>query len=231
MKRAVFLLIVAATLPACDWMPGKPDPANRWQPPEANRNFSELYAQNCRGCHGIDGTVAGSNTLDQPTYLAYVTPEALRNAIANGVPDSNMPAFARSNGGMLTNAQIDVLVEGLLAKRQPQTGPMPPYEAAPGDPVAGKAAFGVYCASCHGTDGSGGKAGSVVDPAYLGLVTNQYLRTVTVAGRPELGCPDFRSRVEGRVMTDEEISNITSWLASQRRDEFGQPVSAPQRSN
>ncbi|GAB4168833.1 MAG: hypothetical protein Fur0032_07170 [Terrimicrobiaceae bacterium] len=223
MRRWACLLIVAV-LPACDWMPGKPDPADRWQPPEANRNFSELYAQNCRGCHGIDGTIAGSNSLDQPTYLAYVTPEALRNAIANGVPGSNMPAFARSHGGMLTDAQVGILVDGLLAKRQPQPGPVPPYEGQPGDPVAGHTAFGIFCASCHGADGTGAKAGSVVDSAYLGLVTNQYLRTVTVAGRPELGCPDFRSRVEGRQMSDEDISNIVDWLASQRRNEFGQPL-------
>lgn len=218
--------LLAIALSACDWMPGKPDTADRWQPADEIADFTTLYSRNCRGCHGIDGTIAGSISLDQPTYLAFVGAESLRRVTAEGVPASNMPAYSQKHGGLLTEAQIDALVSGLMA-RKPESAPsdLPPYEAPLGDPVAGKAVFGASCASCHGPDGEGlaGKAGSVVDPAYLGLVSNQYLRTIAVAGRPELGCPDLIARTPGRVMTDQEVSDVTAWLVSNRRGELGQP--------
>ena len=52
-------------------------------------------------------------------------------------------------------------------------------------------------------DGSGSKApeannpdavsGSIVDPSYLALVSDQSLRSTIIAGRPDLGMPDWRS--------------------------------------
>ena len=230
-KLALAAVSLALVLPACDWMPGKPDPADRWQPADQIVDFKHLYNENCRGCHGIDGTVAGSNSLDQPTYLAFIGEESLRTVITEGVSASNMPAFSQDHGGPLTAAQIDALVKGLMNQKHEVPGPLPPYEAALGDPIAGRETFGISCAGCHGADGKGipGKAGSVVDSAYLGLVSNQYLRTMTVAGRPELGCPDFFHRTPGKVMTDQEVSDVTAWLVSNRRGEFGQPKPINQR--
>ncbi len=227
-----FMVVLTLLLPVgCDWMPGKPKPSDRWQPADSLVDFTTLYAENCRACHGRDGTVSGSISMDQPTYLSFIPEEKLREVIANGVPGSNMPAFLQSRGGTLTAQQIDVLVTGILASKPADPGDMPPYSAALGDVAAGHEAFGVACASCHGADGKGlaGKAGSVVAPAYLGMVSDQYLRTITVAGRPELGCPDFRSRIPGRAMTADEVSNITAWLASNRVNEFGQPIPTTQR--
>ena len=40
--------------------------------------------------------------------------------------------------------------------------------------------------------------GSVIDPAYLALVSDQALRTAVVAGRPDLGMPDWRGGAPGR---------------------------------
>jgi hypothetical protein len=56
----------------------------------------------------------------------------------------------------------------------------------------------------------------VVDKAYLSLVSDQYLRTVVIVGRPELGMPGFREYVSGKPMTPEEISDVAAWLASRR---------------
>ncbi len=233
MKHILTFTVAITLLPlvGCDWMPGKPKPADRWQPADSMLDFTTLYAENCRACHGMDGTISGSISMDQPTYLSFIPEDELREVITNGVPGSNMPAFLQSRGGTLTAQQIDVLVSGILASKPADPGDLPPYAAALGDVAAGREAFGVSCASCHGADGKGlpGKAGSVVAPAYLGMVSNQYLRTITVAGRPELGCPDFRSRTPGRAMTPDEVSNITAWLVSNRVNEFGQPVPINQR--
>ena len=38
----------------CD-LPGRPNPSDRWAPPQLERSFDALYRKNCAGCHGADG--------------------------------------------------------------------------------------------------------------------------------------------------------------------------------
>lgn len=230
MTRATLLLVSLLALGGCDWMPGKPNPAAGWKPASETSDFATLYRQNCLGCHGIGPVVSGSISMDNPAYLSVIPRETLLNAISNGIPATAMPGFSAAAGGTLTSGQIEILVDGILAKKPAtQQGPLPPYAANSGDPLRGATAFAAACASCHGPSGDGGeKAGSVVSPAYLALVSNQYLRTITIAGRPDLGCPDFANRTPGRPMTDEDIADITAWLVSNRKNEFGKPLAPPQ---
>jgi cytochrome c oxidase cbb3-type subunit III len=227
MKRALLLCVLLVA--GCDRMPGKPKPSDKWQSPSAVSDFTALYNGNCLGCHGRGAVVSGSIAMDNPTFLSVVPRDALRRATENGIPGTAMPAFSISSGGTLTDNQIEILVNGILAKKtQTAAGPLPAYSAAPGDVAAGHSVFAAACASCHGTDGTGGeKAGSVASPAYLGLVSDQYLRTIVIAGRPDLGCPGFANRIPGRAMTDAEIADVTAWLASNRKNEFGQPLVPP----
>jgi cytochrome c oxidase cbb3-type subunit 3 len=227
--RCVFAMAFAALLPGCDWMPGKPTRAQQWQAPHDVVDFKKLYAENCRGCHGAPGEVSGSINLDNPTWLAVIPRETLRTVIANGVPRTAMIGFSEEHGGPLTEKQIDALVEGISAwAKNPPSGELPAYSGPLGNAGQGATAFGTFCASCHGADGNGGKAGSVVDPAYVGLVSDQYLRTIVIAGR-DLGCPDFQNRVPGTPMSEEEISGVVAWLVSHRRNEFGEPLPLTQR--
>jgi mono/diheme cytochrome c family protein len=228
MKRATLILCVLLVA-GCDWMPGKPKPSAKWQPPSAVSDFTTLYNGNCLGCHGAGAVVSGSIAMDNPTFLSVLPRDVLRSAIEKGIPGTAMPAFSISSGGTLTDTQVEILVNGILAKKPTAAaGPLPAYSAAPGDVTRGSSVFSAACASCHGADGTGGdKAGSVVSPAYLGLVSDQYLRTITIAGRPDLGCPDFANRIPGRVMTDGEIADVTAWLVSNRKNEFGQPLVPP----
>ena len=95
---------------------------------------------------------------------------------------------------------------------------------APGDPQRGADVYRTYCSSCHGADGRGGsKASSIVDGSYLALVSDQQLRTIVIAGRPELGAPDWRGDVAGRPMSAQEVSDVVAWLSSQRPKFPGQP--------
>ena len=60
------------------------------------------------------------------------------------------------------------------------------------------------------------KAGSITDPAFLALVSDQVLRTVVIAGRPDIGQPDWRSDLPGHPMSDQEVTDVVGWLSSQR---------------
>lgn len=230
MKHLACLFLCLLLISGCDWMPGRPTLAQKWRSPEDVVAFKDLYAQNCLACHGDGQSKAGSITLKNPVYLAAIPRDVLRSTIANGVAGHNMPAFSVAAGGSLQDSQIETLVDGILAwadaKKLPAT-PIPPYAAALGDVVSGKAAYTASCASCHGPDGKGGKAGSIVDKYYLSLVSDQYLRSVIIAGRPELGCPDFSSRRPGSPMTPQAIADVLAWISFQRVNEFDQPLSQP----
>jgi len=145
-----------------------------------------------------------------------------------------MPAFAQQAGGLLTDAQIGAIVYGIRTRWAKvdalRDADPPPYAAqGPGDPERGATVYGVYCSSCHGTDGRGGRASSIVDGSYLELVSNRGLRTTVIAGRPELGAPDWRGDLPGKPMSPEDVSDVVAWLAAQRPQFPGQPVSSVQR--
>lgn len=211
------LLFLAACKP-----PGKPDPAEKWLPPAAITDFASLYQTNCAGCHSIDNSPAASQPMNNPLYIRFAGESNIREAIAKGIPGTAMPGFSQEVGGELTEEQIDILVKGILAfseaSKEVIPENLPDYEFREGDVTLGEKTFGVFCASCHGADGAGieGGAGSIVDPNYLALVSPQGLKTAIVAGRPELGMPDYRHLVPGRVMSNAEIDAVVAWLISQR---------------
>jgi mono/diheme cytochrome c family protein len=197
-------------------------------PPSEVVDFNLLYEQNCAGCHGVDGLGGAALSLASPVFLAIADDAVIRRTAAKGVLGTPMPAFAQSAGGMLTDKQIDALVRGIRSWAKPNAlrgATAPPYAAqSPGDPQRGAGAYRTYCSSCHGVDGRGGsKASSIVDSSFLALVSDQQLRTIVIAGRPELGAPDWRGDVEGRPMSPQEISDVVAWLSSQRPKFPGQP--------
>jgi mono/diheme cytochrome c family protein len=222
---AAFAVLACA---ACSHSPGRPSADSEAIPPDQIVEFDVLYAQNCAGCHGASGNGGATIALRDPVFLAIADDAAIRHAASNGVRGTAMPAFAQSAGGMLTDKQIDVLVSGI--RSWAQTGLIsganaPPYTAkTTGDLQHGAGLYQTFCSSCHGSEGTGGtKATSIVDGSYLALVSDQYLRTTVIAGRPELGAPDWRGNVPGRPMSDQEITDVVAWLVSRRAHNPGQP--------
>src|ERR1700686_2686055 len=213
-------ILTVAGCAACS-SPGRPAPDSAVVPPNEIVNFSVLYTQNCAGCHGEDGRGGAAIALANPVVLAIADDKVIRRTAAKGVPGTPMPAFGQSAGGMLTDKQVDSLVQGIRSWAKPDAlgnATPPPYAAqAPGDPQQGADAYRKYCSSCHGANGHGGnRASSIVDGSYLALVSDQQLRTIVIAGRPELGGPDWRDDIEGRPMSDQDISDVVAWLSSQR---------------
>jgi cytochrome c oxidase cbb3-type subunit III len=196
--------------------------------PDEITDFTPLYGSNCAGCHGADGRHGVGQPLSDPTYLALVGEARLRDIIARGVPGAPMPAFGREAGGALTGEQITAIASGLTREwgsTAPAAGTLPAYSeadaashgAAPGDRLRGRAVFATFCARCHGDEGRGGaSAGSIVDRAYLALTSDQALRTAVIVGRADEGTPGWRDYAAGRVMSDQEISDVVAWVASHR---------------
>jgi cytochrome c oxidase cbb3-type subunit 3 len=197
--------------------------------PDQVTDFAPLYQNNCAGCHGHDGRLGAARPLNDPVFLAVIGKQKLRDVIANGVPKTPMPAFAKNAGGDLTDQQITILADqidqGWSRPRDFTALALPPYSADLGDAKAGATVFRTYCANCHGEEGAGGsKAGSIVDPAFLALVSDQSLRSSVIAGRSDRGAPDWRNDSPGHPLTPPEISNVVAWISEQRT-----PVNLTQR--
>jgi cytochrome c oxidase cbb3-type subunit 3 len=226
------VMAAVAACAGCNSSPGRPGKDSEIIAPNQLMDFNLLYAQNCAGCHGAEGKGGAAIALANPVFLAIADDGVVRRIAANGVPDTPMPAFSQSAGGMLTDKQIDALVRGIRSWAKPNalgdTNP-PPYAAqASGDRQRGADAYRTYCSSCHGVEGHGGrKASSIVDGSYLTLISDQELRTIVIAGRPELGAPDWRGDVVGRPMLAQEVSDVVAWLSSQRPQFPGQPYQTP----
>ena len=101
-----------------------------------------------------------------------------------------------------------------------------------GTSAQGAAIYVQKCAHCHGEGGRGGaRGGSIVDPHYLALVSDQHLRTTVITGRPDLGKPDWRTDVPGQPMTPQDIADVVTWLAAQRQRLTARASSTPQTTS
>jgi mono/diheme cytochrome c family protein len=216
----------------CDRLPGKPTAADVELEPRQVRDFAVLFRQNCSGCHGADGKGNGALALNNPTYLAIANDDVLRRATSYGIHGTLMPAFLKSAGGTLTDEQVQILVREMRARwSKPEevgNATPPPYATStPGDFTHGAEVYSIFCASCHGSDGKGTPKGSaVVDDSYLALVSDQGLRTLVIAGRPDLWHPDWRGYIPGRAMTPQEVTDLVAWLVSKRAAHPGQPYAS-----
>ncbi|MFZ0745711.1 MAG: cytochrome c [Terracidiphilus sp.] len=223
-------------------MPGYPKPGQEIARPSDVLDFKTLYKQNCSACHGEDGQNGAALPMNNPAYLAVIGADNLRNITAKGVSGTLMPPFARSAGGMLTDQQIEALVQGMLREwsRPAEFSGInvPPYAStAPGNAADGQKTFVAACARCHGDDGLGARpaadgkppqkgstSDSIVDPAYLSLVSDQSLRSLIIGGRPDENVPDWRGYLSdpgARALTPQEINDIVAWVASHRAPTMG----------
>lgn len=178
--------------------------------PDQVSDFTALYEANCAGCHGPNGRLGAAGPLNDPVYLAWIGKDKLKDVIARGVPRTAMPAFAQKSGGVLTDKQVDILAEQMVVRwSHPQTTTveLPPYSSELGEPKRGEEVFHKSCAPCHEGKGVGG---SVIDPSFLALVSDQSLRTTVVAGRTDRGMPNWGK------LSPQEVSDVVAWVSSHR---------------
>lgn len=197
---------------------------------------ARLYEENCRVCHGENGTGRVGATLSK--NWPSIRPDlAVENTIRNGVEGSVMPAWSTGNGGPLTDDEINSLVlyilsweTGGLELMTPMPSPTsrPPITPVPeveGNPNNGAVLYDQNCAMCHGMEGEG-RIGATLDMAWPSI-------------RPDLTVENIiRNGVEGSVMpawsvdnggplADEQIDDVVAYILTLSEDR-GTPVFTPQ---
>ena len=223
--RAILPLIPLTLLVGslgCNRKVGPPNDQEELTRPENVSSFDRLYKQNCSACHGESGSGGPALDLANPNYQALVDDASLKRWITSGMPGTEMPAFGESASGFLTSQQVDVLVAGMRARwnrKDHATADMPPYSSsAVGNVEHGQDIFQASCSSCHQQ-----ALQKITDASYLALVSDQSLRTIVIAGRPDLGHPDWKQVQHGQPLTDQNVSDVIAYLHSLRSDTPGQP--------
>jgi len=215
-----FTLLVGTL--GCERNIGPPNDQEELMRPENVASFDRLYKQNCSACHGESGSGGPALDLANPKYQAVVDDASLKRWITSGMPGTQMPAFGESAGGFLTSQQVDVLVAGMRTRwnhKDQNAADMPPYSSnAIGNVEHGQDIFRVSCSSCHQQEHQ-----KITDTSYLALVSDQSLRSIVIAGRPDLGHPDWKQVRPGQPLTDQDVSDVIAYLHSLRSDTPGQP--------
>ena len=214
----IVLMCLAALITGCGHSPGDP-PAPIPRPTEVT-DFSTLYSENCAACHGANGENGPAIDLANPEYQALVDDATLRKWISGGMPGTEMPAFAESAGGMLTNVQVNALIAGMRKRwLRPNAfagATPPPYaQTQNGDARNGEQSYQSRCASCHAASPQ-----QITNSDYLAVVGAQALRSIIIAGRPDIGQPDWTHPGPGgktaAPLSAQDIDNIVAYLASLR---------------
>ncbi len=203
--------------------PGKPDKEEETASAKAN-DFQTLYSSNCEGCHGVNGKNGPGRILNDSLYLSFIPKAEFKKILVYGRAGTAMPAWSKSQGGPLTDKQLNTLVNGVYSHwAHPfytHGAEMPAYSAAvdSGNPVNGKKLFSRSCFMCHGP---GAPVGLITSSSYLALVSNQMLRTSIVVGRPDLGMPSYLHLKAGKALSDADITDIVAYISSLRPADKG----------
>lgn len=213
-------LALALALAGCSHPPGYPRSAPAL-PPDQITDFHTLFEKNCQACHGAGGQNGPAMDLANPEFQALVDDNTLRTIISNGLPGTQMPAWAQSAGGMLTDAQINAIIAGMRKEwAKPDTfaglNPPPLAQNQAGNVQRGRQLYQSRCAQCH----QGPQRQQLLSPVYLSLVGDQALRSIIIAGRPDIGQPDFQhdnpGAAAGRPLSDQNVTDIVTYLHSLR---------------
>ena len=182
------------------------------------------YAENCSACHGANGVNGAARQLADANYLASVGRESLINITTNGVPGGFCPGSGPASLAHWNPKQVADFVDGMLeawgkngvALSIPWSVKLSPAGSA----SSGQAVYAAACQSCHGAPNFKGvtAAGSVTDPNYLRLITDQGLRSAILFGRPDRGMPGwsgpFPHQAADRKLSSQEISDVVVYLRS-----------------
>jgi mono/diheme cytochrome c family protein len=88
------------------------------------------YLQNCSPCHGDQGQGIDAPALRNNQYVQSGDSQDIFNTVANGRPDTEMPAWLQDNGGPLVQSQIQNVIAYLHTlqgvESLPTATPQPP---------------------------------------------------------------------------------------------------------
>ncbi len=181
-----------------------------------------LYAQHCASCHGDTGKGGTGVPLSNTSFQQQVSDRFLFNTIKYGRPGRVMPAFSQ-----LDKQDIQAIVKHVRtfsSARPPKLS----MAKITGDISNGKELFHKHCASCHGTDGKGGKGTGVtfsrprdlpiIAPAlnnigFLKSASDQMIKDTLMQGRDNTPMVSFLKQ----GLSEKDINDLVAYVRNFER--------------
>lgn len=253
-RASIGLLAASMSLVGCNELPGKPPPNPAPVIPANTRaGFEAIYAERCAGCHGNDGVLGAARPMRDADYLQSVSKDILFSVTRNGVAGTRMPAMGGDTVDPIPDDVLHQFIDGMVDtwgaaspdEARPSRGIAWAHVPGTGDASRGATIFEAKCAYCHpaamkastavdldrpGTVKDPLVVGSVVDPFYLRLVSDQHLRSSVVFGRADLGMPGAAGPFRGpdgqevvEPIDSDAVADLVAYLAS-FRDQWPTPA-------
>jgi mono/diheme cytochrome c family protein len=184
-----------------------------------------LYEENCASCHGKDGqgrVASGAPAIGNPDFLQNADEEFIFNMVKYGRPGTNMMAYGRQDGGVLSDDLIREIVAYVRTMRPgdgEQTKSEKPGTGKPeqiiGSVGKGKDLFKANCAVCHGVNAQGKAGPNLINPIFQQEASDRFIKTTISKGRqgtPMGAYGDGRNSV--KELTDQEINDLVVYIRS-----------------
>jgi len=190
-----------------------------FQSVSASDTGQDLYLENCATCHGTQGKGGMGIPLALHSFLDSASADYLKKTIRLGRPERIMPSFY-----WMSDSDIDQIIEFINSWRK---NPAPVWNQATitGNAEAGARLFSSHCASCHGSEGQGGKGSGmrfsrprdlpVTAPAlnnqgFLNSVPDKMLHHIITNGRTGTPMPSATSL----GLNKNDIDNLVTYVRS-----------------
>ena len=98
------------------------------------------YEENCTPCHGNQGQGVDAPPLRNSAFIQKQNDQTISEVIANGRPNTEMPAWLQNNGGPLAKVQINSVVAYLHTLQN--VSPLTPEPTPTSEPTAAPTATG-----------------------------------------------------------------------------------------
>jgi cytochrome c oxidase cbb3-type subunit 3 len=178
----------------------------------------ELYVENCAMCHGLDGQ--GRIGANLGSFPGISVDSTLRQAIAEGIGGSVMPAWLQSEGGPLSDQEVDDIVAYIIQSFE-GTSPIapaptyvppdiPPLPDVEGDPTLGAVVYQANCTVCHGDQGQG-RFGRPLGQAWPSNQPEVFIRQVVREGISGSVMPGW-SQDLGGPLSEDDVDNVTAFI-------------------
>lgn len=187
---------------------------NEFKGNRVSMDAEQVYSMACSGCHGKDGS--GKDYDEYKTGIPAIAGEDFRRVVSGEYIEFTLNR-GRSRRQM---ASWSTDISGLKEKEIKGTGSFvrgsfredyPSHDhlkLIKADPETGRSLYDSYCSTCHGIDGAGSVAVSLIREDFLRNADNEFIYKSLVFGRPNATMPSWSN------LKNEDIYAVLKYLRS-----------------
>ena len=156
----------------------------------------EVYSFTCSACHGKSGKgkdyeefKTGVPSVMNPDFLRVASDEFKLFTILKGRSKKQMAAWTLKHSGFKEGELI--AVAGFLKEENAARRVAKIHDTRTGNAEKGRQIFEKNCATCHGTDGTGGLAVAINQKDFLSRASDEFILGTITEGRNNTAMPGW----------------------------------------